>query len=269
MKSRIIAAAVLLPLLLLIVLVAPKAVAGVVFGILLAIGAYEMVFRTRLVKEPRLVIYACLMAFSVSIWSCFSGINAHLMIALLIFMVLLFSEMMMDHVKVRFESLAVTIAGGFLVPFLLSSIIRILALSLGRYLVLIPFVIAFISDAGAYFVGKKFGKHKLSPVVSPNKTLEGSIGGILAAVLGMIIYAIILHVLKFRVNYLIAILYGILGSVAGSFGDLCFSVIKRQTGLKDYGTLIPGHGGFLDRFDSMVFVAPLIEALLVILPVAV
>ena len=107
------------------------------------------------------------------------------------------------------------------------------------------------------------------PWSAPNKTLEGSLGGIAAAIIGMVVYAIILHVLKFRVNYLIAILYGILGSVTGSFGDLCFSVIKRQTGLKDYGTLIPGHGGVLDRFDSMVFVAPLIEALLVILPVAV
>ena len=269
MKSRIITAAVLLPLLLLIVLVAPKWVAGVIFGILLSIGSYEMVYRTRLVKQPRLVIYSAIMAFMMSIWSCFSGHSAYLMLMILVFLVLLFSEMMLDHVKVRFESLAICVAGGFLVPYLLSSVIRVLSLSLGRYLVLIPFVLAFLSDAGAYFVGRRFGKHKLSPVVSPNKTLEGSLGGIAAAILGMVIYAIILHVLKFRVNYLIAILYGILGSVAGSFGDLCFSVIKRQTGLKDYGTLIPGHGGVLDRFDSMVFVAPLVEALLVILPVAV
>lgn len=269
MKSRIITAAVLLPVLLLIVLVAPKPVAGVIFGLLLAIGAYELVYRTRLVNHPRLVIYSALMAFMMSIWSCFSGQRAWLMVAVLIYLVLLFSEMMMDHVKVRFSALAICVMGGFVVPYLLSAVIRILTLNLGRYLVLIPFVLAFLSDAGAYFVGRKFGKHKLSPVVSPNKTLEGSLGGILAAVLGMVIYAIILHVLKFRVNYLVAILYGVLGSVAGSFGDLCFSVIKRQTGLKDYGTLIPGHGGVLDRFDSMVFVAPLVEALLVILPVAV
>ena len=259
----------LLPILLLIVLVAPKAVAGVIFGILLAIGAYEMVYRTHLVKHPRLVVYSAVMAFTMSMWSCFSGQRAHLMVALLLFMTLLFSEMMMDHVKVRFEALAVCMAGGFVVPYLLSAVIRILSLNLGRYLVLIPFAVAFLSDAGAYFVGRKYGKHKLSPVVSPNKTLEGSLGGIVAAIIGMVVYAIILHVLRFRVNYLIAIAYGILGSLAGSFGDLCFSVIKRQTGLKDYGTLIPGHGGVLDRFDSMVFVAPLIEALLVILPVAV
>ena len=269
MKSRIITAAVLLPILLLIVLVAPKAVAGVIFGLLLAIGAYELIYRTHLVSQPRLVIYSVIMAFMMSIWSCFSGQRAHLMIAILVFITLLFSEMMMDHVKVRFSALSICVVGGFLVPYLLSAVIRILSLNLGRYLVLIPFTLAFISDAGAYFVGKRYGKHKLSPVVSPNKTLEGSIGGILASILGMIVYAIILHVLDFRVNYFVAILYGVLGSLVGSFGDLCFSVIKRQTGLKDYGTLIPGHGGVLDRFDSMVFVAPLVEALLVILPMAV
>lgn len=269
MKMRLIAAAVLLPILLLIVLVAPKIVAAVVFGLLLAIAAYELLYRTRLVLHVRLVFYSAIMAFSMCMWSYFGGRPAHCMLCILVFMMILFSEMMLDHVRVRFEMICMCLVAGFLIPYLLSSIIRILALPLGRYLVLIPFVVAFVSDAGAYFVGRRFGKHKLSPVVSPNKTLEGSLGGIAAAIIGMIIYVIVLHVLKFRVNYGLAILYGFLGSIAGSFGDLCFSVIKRQTGLKDYGNLIPGHGGVLDRFDSMVMVAPLIEALLTILPVAV
>ena len=73
----------------------------------------------------------------------------------------------------------------------------------------------------------------------------------------------------FRVNYGLALLYGILGSAAGTFGDLCFSVIKRQTGIKDYGNLIPGHGGILDRFDSMMVVGPLAEALLILIPLVV
>ena len=269
MKTRIIAAAVLVPLLLLIVLVAPKIVAAIVFGLLLAIGAYEFLFRTGLVTHPRLVLYSCLMAFSISIWSYASALRAYGMLILLVFLAALFTEVMLDHVKVRIKDICCCIVAGALIPFLLSSIIRILGLNMGRYLVLIPFVSAFLSDAGAYFIGRKFGRHKLSPVVSPNKTLEGSLGGIGFSVIGMILYVLVLQLLQFRVNYLMAILYGILGSVVGSFGDLCFSVIKRQTGLKDYGNLIPGHGGVLDRFDSMVFVAPLLEALLTILPVAV
>ena len=137
-------------------------------------------------------------------------------------------------------------------------------------MVLVPFTIAFLSDAGAYFVGIRYGRHKLAPVVSPNKTIEGALGGLGTAMAGMLIYALILDLaMGFDVDYALALLYGAAGSAAGVFGDLCFSVIKRQTGIKDYGNLIPGHGGVLDRFDSMMMVAPLIEALLVIVPFAV
>ena len=144
-------------------------------------------------------------------------------------------------------------------------------MTVGRYVILIPFVVAFTSDAGAYFVGLKFGRHKLAPVVSPNKTIEGTLGGIATAMISMLIYAVVLSLpfrpFQFQVNFGLAILYGLLGSLVGAFGDLCFSVIKRQTGIKDYGNLIPGHGGALDRFDSLVMVSPLIEALLLIAPI--
>ena len=90
------------------------------------------------------------------------------------------------------------------------------------------------------------------------------------AMIGMLVYTVILDwPCRLDVNYLVAILYGLLGSAVGTFGDLCFSVIKRQTGIKDYGNLIPGHGGALDRFDSLVMVAPLTEALLLLLPVVI
>ena len=148
--------------------------------------------------------------------------------------------------------------------------VRILSSNTGRYVILIPFVIACCCDAGAYFIGIRFGKHKLAPVVSPNKTIEGVLGGLATAVVGMLIYALILDLaFQFTVNYGLAILYGLGGAFAGVFGDLCFSIIKRQTGIKDYGNLIPGHGGILDRFDSMMTVAPLVEALLIIAPFAV
>lgn len=269
MKNRLIAAGILLPVLLLVALVAPKLVAAAIFGLLLAIGVHEVLYRTKLVTHIRLVFYSALMAFTMSIWSCYGGRPAYGLLIVLGYFILLFGEMMLDHVKVRFEMLAMCITMGCVIPFLLTAVVRILSQGLGRYFVLIPFVVAFLSDAGAYLIGIRFGKHKLSPVVSPNKTWEGSLGGMAAAIIGMVIYAVILHFLKFRVNYLFAILYGLLGSVVGAFGDLCFSVIKRQAGIKDYGTLIPGHGGIMDRFDSMVMVAPLMEALLSILPMAV
>ena len=271
MKTRIVAAAVLIPVLLVLVLAAPKMISAVIFAALLAIGSYELLYRTHLVKHSRLVIYSSVMAFAVVMWSHAGAVHAWLLIGLLLYTLILFAEMMMDHVKVRIEMIALCYVAGAVVPFLLSSLIRILGMTTGRYVILIPFAIAFLSDGGAYFAGLKFGKHKLAPVVSPNKTIEGALGGLVAAMLGMVIYALILDIAfpQFRVNYGIAILYGLVGSLAGVFGDLCFSIIKRQTGIKDYGNLIPGHGGVLDRFDSMMMVAPLVESLLLLAPVVI
>ena len=98
-----------------------------------------------------------------------------------------------------------------------------------------------------------------------------ALGGLVSAMAGMLIYTLILDLFfaQLQLNYGMAILYGLCGSLAGIFGDLCFSIIKRQTGIKDYGNLIHGHGGVLDRFDSVTTVAPLMEALLVLLPFAV
>lgn len=269
MKTRVISAAVLIPVLLLIALVAPKIVAAVVFGLMLALAVYELLYCTRLVRHTRMVIYSCVMAFAVSIWSYYDAVHAYAVLGILVFTVVLFSEMMADHVKVRFQMVCLCMMAGLVVPYLLSALIRILSMKIGRYVVLVPFVVAYMSDAGAYFAGMRFGKHKLAPVISPNKTIEGVLGGLVSAMAGMLIYAFVLQLLDFRVNYLLALLYGLVGSAAGVFGDLCFSAIKRQTGIKDYGNLIPGHGGVLDRFDSVTTVAPLMEALLVLLPFAV
>ena len=271
MKTRIMAAVVLIPVLLVLVLAAPKMICAVIFAALMAIGSYELLYRTHLVKHSRLVVYSSVMAFAVVMWSHAGAVHAWLLIGLLIYTLILFVEMMVDHVKVRIEMIALCYVAGAIVPFLLSSLVRILGMTTGRYVVLIPFAIAFLSDGGAYFAGLKFGKHKLAPVVSPNKTIEGALGGLAASMLGMLIYALVLDIAfpQFRVNYGIAILYGLVGSLTGVFGDLCFSIIKRQTGIKDYGNLIPGHGGVLDRFDSMMMVAPLVESLLLLAPMVI
>lgn len=268
MKTRILAAAFLVPALLLIVLVLPKELAAILMGILQAVSSYELLYRTKLVTKSKLVIYSGIMAFVISLWSYYGAIHAYFVLMVLGYFLLMFGEMMQDHVKMRFETLSMCFVGGLVVPYLMSSVVRILAMNIGRYVILIPFIVACVCDAGAYFVGVKFGRHKLAPVVSPNKTIEGALGGIAAGILCMLLYAVILDwPLKFDVNYGAAILYGVLGCLAGELGDLCFSVIKRQTGIKDYGNLIPGHGGVLDRFDSILAVAPLIEAMLLIMPV--
>ena len=270
MKTRTIAGVSMAAALLFLVFVAPKGLAAVVYGVLMAIGTYELLYRTGLVRHNRLVLYSAVMAFIVTMWSFYNAIHAYLLLLLLIFTIALFTEMMVDHVKVRISMIGECILGGFLVPFLMTAVIRILSLKLGRYFVLIPFIIACVNDAGAYLVGIRYGKHKLAPVVSPNKTIEGLLGGMAAAVVSMLIYCLLLQIVEdFRINYFYALVYGVVGAGMGAFGDLCFSIIKRQTGIKDYGDLIPGHGGVLDRLDSLMMVAPLIEMLLILMPVAV
>ena len=269
MKTRLITAGILVPLLLIMVLGLPEIVTAVVMGLLLAVGVYELLMVTNLVKHTRLVIYAMIFSFLVSLGSHFGMDYGWGILGLLAFFAVLFGEMMRDHVKISFEMLAMTFVAGVLLPFLLSAVVRIQAMRLGRQFVMVPFVMALMPDSGAYFAGMAFGQHKLAPVISPKKTVEGMIGGVVTGMLSMVIYALILQLgFSLKVNYMYALVYGFVGALAATFGDLCFSVIKRQTGIKDYGSIFPGHGGILDRFDSMVIVAPLAEALLWMIPLA-
>lgn len=278
MKTRIMSAAVLLPIFLVIVLVLPAWATAVLFGAASAIAVYELLYRTGLVKNGRLVIYSMVMALLVSFWSLSKNSNLAAL-GVLAFLVLLLAEMLISHTKIQFTTVCLCMAAGVLLPYLLTAMVRIRAMyagidptqnDLGKYYILIPCILAFTADSAAYFVGRAFGKHKLAPIISPNKTVEGALGGIIATVILLEIYAVILNfAFSFAVNYWYAIIYGVLGSVISIVGDLSFSVIKRQVDIKDYGNLIPGHGGVLDRLDSMVMVAPLTEILLLMLPLAV
>ena len=270
MKTRVISAAALLPVLLIILLALPEVFTAILVGAMAALGAYELLYPTGLVRNTRLIIYCMVFAFGVCIWCHLDMEHAWGLLGLLVLVSALFGEMMADHVKVSFEKLVYCLAAALLIPFLFASLVRILNGENGRLTVVIPLILAFIPDSGAYFAGRYFGKHKLAPVISPKKTVEGAIGGAAVAVLGMLLYAFIMDIaFAVEVSYTAALIYGVLGAAADVFGDLMFSSIKRQTGIKDYGNLIPGHGGILDRFDSMLMVAPLAEVLLLLLPVVV
>ena len=129
--------------------------------------------------------------------------------------------------------------------------------------------IAWGGDTCAYFAGRAFGKHKLCPVVSPKKTVEGAIGGVLGTMVFGVIITLVYSVAANRMEaftrsnigvsmYVIIALLGCVAAVLGIYGDLFASVVKRQCGIKDYGTIFPGHGGILDRFDSVMFIAPFV-----------
>jgi phosphatidate cytidylyltransferase len=173
------------------------------------------------------------------------------------FFALVFMEMMLSGMKLPFQALGVCFAGGLVLPFLLGAIGRIYMTENGRALALIPFAIAFLSDSGAYFGGMLFGKHKLAPVVSPKKTIEGSVGGALGTIIGTVIIILAFEQMySVDINMLAAILITPVLSVIGMLGDLVMSAIKRTYGIKDYGNIMPGHGGVLDRVDSVLLVAP-------------
>lgn len=269
MKIRILAAAVLLPLLLIVLIALPPVFTGILLAAMCAVAAFELLWGTKLVRHPRLVAYTVIAAAITGIWCCCGSPYSWGLAGGLAFCCLLWGEMLIAKAKLPFEKVLVCVAGGLLIPYLLCAIVRIRYMELGAVYVLMPFALAFLSDSGAYFAGMYLGKHKLAPTISPKKTVEGLFGGIAGAILGMILYGLVLSLgFDQRVNYLIAIVYGVLGSLASVLGDLTFSVIKRQAGIKDYGNLIPGHGGILDRFDSMTVVAPLTEVLLILLPIA-
>ncbi|MBU5669079.1 phosphatidate cytidylyltransferase [Peptoniphilus sp. MSJ-1] len=130
------------------------------------------------------------------------------------------------------------------------------------YLIIAAFIISFSTDTFAYFIGSMFGKHKLIERVSPNKSVEGAIGGTISAIIITSIYFIMLN--RYNSSYFIN-LYSVIiilaASISGQFGDLFASKIKRYTGIKDYSKLLPGHGGILDRFDSLIFISPFVYLL--------
>ena len=131
--------------------------------------------------------------------------------------------------------------------------------NMGKYIYALIFLGAWICDTFAYFTGRLIGKHKLIPEISPKKTIEGSIGGIVFTIIAFLIYGLVVNNVwkeEIQLSYVLLAIMGFFASIISQIGDLIASAIKRQYDIKDYGNLFPGHGGVLDRFDSVMLVAP-------------
>jgi len=178
-------------------------------------------------------------------------------IALPALIIVVFMYIILTNLKRTIVDVAITVFSLVYIPFMFSFLKSILMMPNGRFLILYVFTAAFASDTFAYFIGTKFGKNKLCVEISPKKTIEGSIGGILGVILCFTILTYIGNAyFSMNMNIIYMLVAGVIAGIAGQFGDLSASAIKRYCKVKDFGNIIPGHGGILDRFDSMLFVAP-------------
>ena len=179
-----------------------------------------------------------------------------------LFILLLFICMVVEYgkpVALKFQDMCALFTAGIAIPLALGCLLRLRLLTYGGGLVLIPLVAAFCSDATALFGGMLFGKKKLAPRVSPKKTREGAVSGLIGGMAGMILFRICFFlVTEVQLHIGWCLLLGLIGAAVGQLGDLVFSCVKREFGIKDYGKLLPGHGGVLDRFDSVIFASPVL-----------
>ena len=270
MKARISFGLVGFVCMLLALYVFPPLVLEIIVALLCALATFEFLSPTKFVKNHMLVL-GCVVI------SLLRGINATRymqqlalhgwldLILCIILLLMLFGMLLRFHDTMHLEEVAIAFLGTLIIPYFLLSLVRIFQMQNGQFLVLMPLLAAWGSDTFAYFGGKAFGKHKLAPIVSPKKTIEGAVSGIFGGMIfEVVLTMILLRVVQLSVPLWAAILMGALGAGIGQMGDLSFSIIKRQTGIKDYGKIFPGHGGVLDRFDSVIFVAPIIEAVLIL-----
>ena len=280
MKQRIITAVIGLCVLAVVVVFFNTLLLNIAVCIISVIAVYEVLQAAKYNKHKILMCVSLALAALIPFVTT-NFVTMTLQFFLYLFAVILFTLLIARHTELRAEEIGFTFLVSISITTSFTTIIFLRennATCLSILYVLIALGSAWWSDTFAYFTGRAFGKRKLAPVISPKKTVEGAIGGLFGAVLGNLFIAFLLTQLQsvpaiasyyegtLQVNYLrIALLSPIL-SVVSILGDLSASAIKRQFGVKDFGSIMPGHGGVMDRFDSVLFVLPLVRLISVILP---
>lgn len=276
MKKRIIGALVILTGFFLLIGLSEYIVYPIGLGILSAMAVYEIfkVFNMQsqlLVAIPAYILSAALPIGAYFTNYYFSGKSYLLIVGacILVYLLYLMGVSVFSKDKTSFSSISETfvILTYVAVSFTSLSMLRYIDKN-GLFLVILVFIIAWLCDAFAFFVGSLIGRHKLIPEISPKKTVEGAVGGVILTAATCLLYGLLLDyfVKDIAVNYIVLLIYGLVLSVVAQLGDLIASLIKRERGVKDYGDLIPGHGGITDRFDSVFPVSSLILVLVVVFP---
>lgn len=255
LKLRLLTAAIGVPLLF-AVLFSPVYIITPVVMICSLVAMYEFFGAVGLRDKKPL----CLLGYLATAFIPFANMcsSSVIWVILYLYFCVLLVVMLSDHKNIMVSHLALLIFGLIYIPVLLSHIVFIRELEHGNIYIWLVFVGAFMTDSFAYFTGICIGKHKLCPTISPKKTIEGAIGGVLGCGLIMMLFGLFVNncLGVAQIHYGKLFLLGLVCAVASIIGDLVASIIKRQFEIKDFGNLLPGHGGILDRCDSIILVAP-------------
>ena len=273
MAKRIIVAVIFLPLMLAVMLLPPPIAWTAVVCVISAVAAFELMRATGEGKLSLPMQTAVLLSAALMPLGSWAGLGtAYVGLLSFVVMVICFWCAIRAYdgysASVGFFHVLVCLFGGVVIPLSLSALVELRCMEHGKYLVLLAVLLTFVTDAGAYFAGVFLGKHRGITKVSPNKSVEGYIGGFISGAVFAILYGLVASKIAGEgVNLLPLALCGLFGALATEVGDLAFSFVKRQYGVKDYGHLLPGHGGMLDRFDSMIFCGPVVLFIVQCLPV--
>lgn len=266
MKTRIITALILVPLLVALLVLAGSEVIAVAIAIVSVMGLAEFYKAVGVQKSKLLCVFGCIAGAAIPLIPMLfryfltpETAKDVTLLAIFVFMLAMFAVMLICHKKVSVADVGLVIFSLIYIPCFLTNILYIREMELGKFLIWLVFIGAFLTDSCAYFVGVFLGKHKLCPEISPKKTIEGAVGGVLGCMIFYVLYGLLMkHAFEVDVNFFRLGILGLIAAVISEMGDLVASIIKRHYGIKDYGTLFPGHGGILDRCDSVILVSPVI-----------
>lgn len=263
LKPRLLTAVVGITLIILVLVIGEfwTPFIGVVIGFASAFMVGEYLNAKKLLRKYSLSIPCMLASFLASLLIT----TQYLYLLIAVFIIIAFVVMIAQHSIITYGDLAYALAGTLLISFGMSSLYAICASGVGiTFYFITAFALPWMADAGGFFIGATIGKHKLCPKISPKKTVEGAVGGIAFCIITAVLLGLVYQfwiMPDFRINFYALILLAVIDAPVSIFGDLSFSLIKRSLGIKDYGSIFPGHGGMLDRFDSIIFTAPVLVAI--------
>ncbi len=261
MLKRVITGCVGAVILIIVFFVSNTLVLNFAMALVSILSLYEMFVITKYIKHIELMVLSFVFAAAVPFLA--STTTKVLMFLIFLLVFALFSMLVLNQNRYKLEQIGTIFLLSIIIPFFFSNIVFVRRLENGEVYFWLIFLGAWLNDIFALFSGMLFGKHKLAPTISPKKTIEGAIGGLIGTVLGFVVFTFVAKLI-WNVDFIIwkMIILAVACVIAGVIGDLSASVIKRQFQAKDFGTLMPGHGGVMDRFDSILFVAPLVYCVL-------